>query len=43
MDAIRRVSDRCVVLNFGRKIFEGCFEDLIGDPTVQTAYLGSAP
>lgn len=43
MNAIRRVSDRCVVLNFGRKIFEGCFDDLIGDPTVQTAYLGSAP
>ncbi|GAB6843678.1 branched-chain amino acid transport system ATP-binding protein [Methylorubrum rhodinum] len=41
MDVIRRVSDRCVVLNFGRKIFEGSFEALIEDRDVQTAYLGS--
>ena len=40
MDVIRRVSDRCVVLNFGRKIFEGSFDDLIADAEVQTAYLG---
>lgn len=42
MDVIRRVSDRCVVLNFGRKIFEGPFEALISNAEVQTAYLGSA-
>lgn len=42
MDVIRRVSDRCVVLNFGRKIFEGSFDALIGDPDVQTAYLGAS-
>lgn len=41
MDVIRRVSDRCVVLNFGRKIFEGDFDDLIADAQVQTAYLGA--
>ena len=40
MDVIRRVSDRCVVLNFGRKIFEGSFDALIANPDVQTAYLG---
>lgn len=40
MDVIRRVSDRCVVLNFGRKIFEGSFDKLIADSQVQTAYLG---
>ena len=40
MDVIRRVSDRCVVLNFGRKIFEGSFDGLIADPEVQAAYLG---
>jgi branched-chain amino acid transport system ATP-binding protein len=40
MDVIRRVSDRCVVLNFGRKIFEGAFDELIADAQVQTAYLG---
>jgi branched-chain amino acid transport system ATP-binding protein len=40
MDVIRRVSDRCVVLNFGRKIFEGAFDALMADRDVQTAYLG---
>ncbi len=42
MDVIRRISDRCVVLNFGRKIFEGPFDALIADREVQTAYLGGA-
>ena len=41
MDVIRRVSDRCVVLNFGRKIFEGSFDALMADRNVQTAYLGA--
>ena len=41
MDVIRRVSDRCVALNFGRKIFEGTFDALIEDEDVQTAYLGA--
>lgn len=40
MDVIRRISDRCVVLNFGKKIFEGPFDALIADREVQTAYLG---
>ncbi|ARQ02636.1 ABC transporter ATP-binding protein [Pseudorhodoplanes sinuspersici] len=42
MNVIRRVSDRCVVLNFGRKIYEGDFDGLIADPKVQAAYLGQA-
>lgn len=42
MKVIRRVSDRCVVLNFGRKIYEGNFDGLIADPKVQEAYLGQA-
>jgi ABC-type branched-subunit amino acid transport system ATPase component len=42
MDVIRRVSDRCVVLNFARKIFEGTFDVLIADAAVQTAYLGTS-
>jgi branched-chain amino acid transport system ATP-binding protein len=42
MDVIRRVSNRCVVLNFGRKIFEGSFDGLIADAQVQAAYLGSS-
>lgn len=41
MDVIRRVSNRCVVLNFGRKIFEGRFDAMIDSPEVQTAYLGA--
>lgn len=41
MDVIRRVSDRCVVLNFGQKIFEGPFDALMADPDVQAAYLGA--
>lgn len=40
MDVIRRISDRCIVLNFGKKIFEGPFDALIADREVQTAYLG---
>lgn len=40
MDVIQRVSDRCVVLNFGSKIFEGSFDALMADRDVQTAYLG---
>ncbi|MCK1484434.1 MULTISPECIES: ABC transporter ATP-binding protein [unclassified Bradyrhizobium] len=40
MDVIRRVSDRCIVLNFGRKVFEGSFDGLIADAEVQAAYLG---
>lgn len=42
MDVIRRISDRCIVLNFGKKIFEGPFDALIADREVQTAYLGGA-
>ena len=42
MNVIRRVSDRCVVLNFGRKIYEGNFDGLIADQKVQEAYLGQA-
>jgi len=40
MEVIRRISDRCVVLNFGRKIFEGSFDQLAASPEVQAAYLG---
>ncbi len=42
MDVIRRISNRCVVLNFGRKIYEGSFDGLIANPDVQTAYLGQS-
>jgi len=42
MNVIRRITDRCVVLNFGRKIFEGTYEEMTRNPDVQAAYLGGA-
>jgi ABC-type branched-subunit amino acid transport system ATPase component len=41
MGVIARVSDRCVVLNFGRKICEGDFQSVVNDAAVQEAYLGT--
>lgn len=40
MNVIRRITDRCVVLNFGRKIFEGTYDAMTNHPDVQEAYLG---
>lgn len=40
MAVIERITDRCVVLNFGRKIAEGAFAGIAADPQVQEAYLG---
>jgi branched-chain amino acid transport system ATP-binding protein/sulfate-transporting ATPase len=37
---IERITDRCVVLNFGRKIAEGTFAQVSADRQVQEAYLG---
>ncbi|WP_048647107.1 ABC transporter ATP-binding protein [Nitratireductor soli] len=42
MDVIQRVADRCVVLNFGKKVAEGTFDAVVADPWVQEAYLGSS-
>jgi branched-chain amino acid transport system ATP-binding protein len=42
MGVIERVTDRCVVLNFGRKIAEGRYRDVAADRAVQEAYLGVA-
>jgi branched-chain amino acid transport system ATP-binding protein len=42
MGVIERITDRCVVLNFGRKIAEGPYRQVASDPEVQTAYLGVA-
>jgi len=42
MGVIERITDRCVVLNFGRKIAEGRYRDITADAQVQEAYLGVA-
>jgi ABC-type branched-subunit amino acid transport system ATPase component len=42
MGVIERITDRCVVLNYGRKIREGGFAEVAADAQVQEAYLGVA-
>ena len=42
MGVIERITDRCVVLNFGRKIAEGPYRAVAADQQVQEAYLGVA-
>ena len=42
MGVIERITDRCVVLNFGRKIAEGPYRAVAANPQVQDAYLGVA-
>lgn len=41
MKIIERVTDRCAVLNFGRKICEGTYSSVVENSDVQEAYLGS--
>ena len=42
MGVIERITERCVVLNFGRKIAEGPYRTVASDAQVQEAYLGVA-
>jgi ABC-type branched-subunit amino acid transport system ATPase component len=42
MGVIERITDRCVVLNFGRKIAEGPYREVAADVQVQEAYLGAS-
>jgi branched-chain amino acid transport system ATP-binding protein/sulfate-transporting ATPase len=41
MGVIERITNRCVVLNFGRKIAEGPYRTVAADTHVQEAYLGA--
>lgn len=40
MGVIQRITQRCVVLNYGKKIAEGSFDEITRNPEVQMAYLG---
>jgi len=40
MNVIEQITERCVVLNYGRKIAEGSYREVAGDRQVQEAYLG---
>ena len=40
MDFVMNISDRIVVLNFGRKIAEGSPEEVADNPEVRRVYLG---
>lgn len=40
MGVIQRITQRCVVLNYGKKIAEGSFDEITHDSQVQVAYLG---
>ena len=42
MSVIEEVTERCVVLNYGRKIAEGSYREVAADRQVQEAYLGLA-
>jgi ABC-type branched-subunit amino acid transport system ATPase component len=40
MSVIERITDRCVVLNYGRKLCDGTYAQIAGNREVQQAYLG---
>jgi branched-chain amino acid transport system ATP-binding protein/sulfate-transporting ATPase len=40
MNVIQRITQRCVVLNYGEKIAEGTYAEITANPDVQVAYLG---
>ena len=41
MNVIERITERCIVLNFGQKICEGPYAKIAADRQVQEAYLGT--
>ena len=41
MNVIERITERCIVLNYGQKICEGPYAEVAANPQVQEAYLGT--
>ena len=41
MNVIERITERCIVLNYGQKICDGPYARIAADPQVQEAYLGT--
>jgi branched-chain amino acid transport system ATP-binding protein len=41
LDMVARLVDRAVVLNFGQQLAEGTLDQVLADPEVRTAYLGT--
>ena len=41
MSVIERTTDHCIALNYGRKICEGSYADVVSNTEVQSAYLGT--
>ena len=42
MSVIERITDRCIVLNYGRKLCDGPYAEVARNPEVQQAYLGQS-
>lgn len=40
MNVIERITDRCIVLNYGQRLCEGTYREIAAHPAVQEAYLG---
>ena len=40
MNVIERVTDRCAVFNYGKRIAAGTYAEVAADHDVQQAYLG---
>lgn len=42
MNVIERITDRCIIFNYGRKLCEGSYREIAANAEVQEAYLGQS-